>query len=224
MKKTIIIIAFALLAACSSDPIKEKLPRTVTADGYEFVSYEVIDTMTFQKFADLLILEYCPSPFMTREEFASERDELAESIALQESIDAMLGYGAELSESRTTRAREAVQLMDELLGRYDSLGYYSQEYQHAVKKMWVAFGDLLDLDVSEHMKAMILLEFEMAADDFAEIGQLLRTPDETCILVSHQYLANAPFELSQGTVEKKEHVAVVSFDTGHNVLYTRLTR
>lgn len=52
MKKIIIIAAAIIMAACSSDPIKEKLAASTDCDGYKFRNYKIIDTITNGEAAD----------------------------------------------------------------------------------------------------------------------------------------------------------------------------
>ena len=185
IEKLTVVAVVLIAAACSSDPMKGKLAATINDPSYRYLSHQTTGVVTYGEMAERLVERYWPVDFMSRDDFEKERNELQRAVASREKDDA--AFGLDSYEYYVEDPRLTVMLMDSLLSVYDSLGFFSWDYQHAVKKYEYTLMIVWGLDPSDDLRLSILMESDFGREDFAVANTLMKDPDKQCVTVSHRF-------------------------------------
>lgn len=217
MKKIIIIAAAIIMAACSSDPIKEKLAASTNCDGYKFRNYTIIDTVTNGEAADSIQRHYLSFtiPVMPKDEIIHWRDMLSENLEFDKERLKSLGVVDELKiwdESDKTIA-----MLDKIIDRYESLNRYDIDYQIAATRFFYYDNILVDSGQDEEwLDKKIILEYPKTAEDFKMAAALQENEDGVfCYKVLHEYSeANRLIENGPRIIQRK----IVKFGEDWNII------
>lgn len=193
MKKlSLIAIAALMLAACSSDPMKERLASTVKPDvGYKFRSYTVTDTVTNEEMVGVIASRYHMTEVEQRSEFEKWRDNLAEEVERDKNRLAELGAKPDMMNKEATAT---LALMDSLLSVYDRVDKYSIDYHRAENRFFSHMAYFLDApQLKEYAPDRYALESKSGVDDFAKIAELRKEPSAVYgYMVTHEYSVANP--------------------------------
>ena len=219
MKKIIIIVAAIIMAACSSDPIKEKLSQSIDDPGYRLEWYFIEDTMTYKQMVDFIMIDYFLEDFIKVEDFMKLRDNL--SALIDRHVKEFNSYGIEPFESSIIDPREALSLMDSVINIYDDLGYYSLTYQYAMKKYTNATNYIMGYTSDSDLHAQFNMENDFGVEDFETANRMMKEKDKKCIVVDHYYSSKGLSFKIPGEMVRRSHEDLVVFDTDLNVIYQR---
>lgn len=194
MRKIFVFVAVALMmAACTNDPIKEKLASTVKPDaGYKFRNYTVDDTVTNEEMVVSIANRYHLHKVVDKVEFEKRRDELAVEVEREKNMLAQLGAKPDLMNRD---AAATVALMDSLLSVYDRVDIYSIDYHRAYNRFFEHMSYFLDApDLKEFACDRFALEHNSGIEDFAKIAELREDPEAVYgFCVTHEYSIANPF-------------------------------
>lgn len=223
MKKLLLIAIAALtLAACSSDPIEQKLASYVPAEaGYKFKSYNVIDTLTNAEVADSLRNLYAVGEKVSLDEFKKQRDREFKDFRYNMPTyeeDVMRG---ELKDASPwcTEIREVTELADSLISVWDNVK--AEDYEYNCFEAWYlargahyfGWADAAKWDAfSDMVKA--------GRNDFA----LLRRLSEAVPSGVHGYRVKHEYSVANPIVENGDRLImrdVVTMDKDYNIVDAR---
>lgn len=220
MKKLLIIASAALLlAACSSDPMKEILSETVKQNvGYKFLSYKVIDTVTYADASDSIRESYRISDKVSLDEFKNQRNrEFVEFRSNMPDYEEQVMRG-ELKDASPwcTEIREVTELADSLIAVWENVNPEDYEYNY-FEAWYVARGahyfGLADAERLEVFRDVV----KANKKDFLLLLRL-STSDQNnvyCYKVMHEYSIDNPiFENGERIIMRD----IVSIDSDLNVV------